>query len=132
MEVCNLDVVDFVEAQYMQRPLKAISPADEAAIETADWKGRIDVYGYLDSPESWTYKYSRPVEELIDATMESCSLPLLESSVWWLTGWFPRTVLRNPTWWSTIGWPAAELFWAQVESGKEAKEALADSTITHV
>lgn len=127
MEVCDLDVVDFVEAQYGQRPLKAISPADEVAIEKANWKGRIDVYGYLDSPESWTYKYSKPVEDLLDAAVESCNLPLLESSVWWLIGWFPRTVLRNQVWWSAIGWPAAELFWAQVESSR-----ITESTITHI
>lgn len=141
MEVCDLDVVDFVEAQYGQRPLKAISPADEAAIEKASWKGRIDVYGYLESPETWTYKYSKPVEDLLDAKIETCELPLLESSVWWLTGWFPRTVLRNQVWWSAIGWPAAELFWAQVESGRAVGTSVAkavnamtpvDEFITHV
>jgi hypothetical protein len=62
-------------------------------------------------------------------------LPLLEDSIWWLVGWFPRTVLRNKTWWDTIGWPAAELFWAQVESGRAAGTVtldLTDTTIEHV
>ena len=104
-----------------------------ASNRKANWKGRIDVYGYLDSPETWTYKYSKPVEDLLDATVESSELPLLESSVWWLTGWYPRTVLRNQVWWSAIDWPAAELFWAQVASGKDVKAIDAiESTITHI
>jgi hypothetical protein len=46
-------------------------------------------------------------------------LPLLESTIWWLKGWYPRTVLRNQEWWSSIGKPAAELFWAEVLSLRE-------------
>ena len=130
MEVCDRDAVEFVEAQFAQRPTElagesvAVSPQDSAACDAARWKGMIEVYGYLDQPETWTYRYSRPVEDLEDLDdipqKAAPTLPRLESSVWWLTGWFPRTVLRNRDWWADAGWPAAELFWAQVESGRAA------------
>jgi hypothetical protein len=129
MEVCDLDVVDFVEAQFQQRPVDALTTEDEAAYTKAAWKGRIEVRGHLDDPTSWRYVYSEPAEDLEDAM---CSLggedPLLESSVWWLTGWYPRTVLRNRAWWSSVGWPNAELFWAEVESLRDQHQ----DTIVHI
>jgi len=118
MEVCDLDAVDFVEAQFAQRPEPTVE--DMEAIRSAAWKGRIEVRGYLEDSSSWRYIYTDPVEDLEDATFASGleALPLLESSVWWLLkdGWYPRTVLRNREWWRTVGWPNAQLFWAEVES----------------
>ena len=122
MEVCDLDVVDFIEAQFAQRPVAAFtaSEADQAACKKAQWKGRIEVRGYLEDSSTWSYRYTEPVEDLEDAVFVDLKtteyLPLLESSVWWLTGFYPRTVLRNKTWWDTIGWPNAQLFWAEVQS----------------
>jgi hypothetical protein len=136
MEVCDLDAVDFVEAQFTQRPTwfgideadklephQPLSESDMDAISAARWKGRIEVYGYYEDSTTWTYRYTVPAEDLEDATFNTPvpeGLPLLESTVWWLTGWYQRTVLRNPTWWSAIGWPAAELFWAEVTSIRQA------------
>jgi hypothetical protein len=83
----------------------------------------IHVYGDFDDQTTWRYVYSEPVEDLEDVEMPEETAdqkPLLESSVWWLSGWYPRTVLRNADWWASVGWPAAELFWAQVQSGREA------------
>ena len=117
MEVCDLDVVDFVEAQFAQRHEDAISVEDRDACNKATWKGKIEVRGYLDDPTTWSYHYSSVVEDLEDATFSSDSdSPILESSVWWLTGFYPRTVLRNRDWWSSMGWPNAQLFWAEVQS----------------
>jgi hypothetical protein len=143
MEVCDTDAVDFVEAQFAQRPvfhlpsvsyaaaagameieastdpkLAVLDPADAAAVAAARWKGRIRVFGRLDDQSTWCYRYSPPVEDLEDAVVPDgpADLPLLEESVWWLTGWFPRTVLRNRSWWEETGWPAAQMFWAEVQS----------------
>lgn len=139
MEVCDLDAVDFLEAQFAQRRGDAMTAEDRVACDAASWKGRIQVYGYPESPESWVYRYSRPVEDLDDleempASAVPADLPLLEDSVWWLTGWYPRTVLRNKTWWDAIGWPEAELFWAQVESGRANATTItaSDDEIVHV
>ncbi len=169
MEVCNLDAVDFVEAQYKQIPLqfgtrdysgdepaytltprRFLSDDELAVVEAARWKGRIEVYGYHDEPDTWVYRYTAPVEDFSTAVFRGApptdprrpgrDLPLLEHTVWWLTGWYPRTVLRNGTWWDSIGWPQAELFWAQVVSGREAVTAatgvldvdMEDGTIQHV
>jgi hypothetical protein len=151
MEVCDLDAVDFVEAQFAQRPTfhyslaatgqqPTLSDEDAAKIATATWKGRIEVYGHLDDIESWTYRYTAPVNDLEDAawlTPAPADLPLLESSVWWLTGWFPRTVLRNRTWWRAIGWPEAQMFWMEVETSRlttipESENEEDPATIQHV
>jgi hypothetical protein len=151
MEVCDLDAVDFVEAQFAQRPTfhyslaatgqqPTLSDEDTTKIATATWKGRIEVYGHLDDIESWQYRYTAPVNDLEDATWLTpapAELPLLESSVWWLTGWFPRTVLRNRTWWRAIGWPEAQMFWVEVETSRlatipESENEEDPATIQHV
>lgn len=135
MEVCDIDAVDFIEARFAQ---SSADDFDEEAAADADWKGRIHVYGHLDRPETWTYRYSEPVEDLDDATMPAGpdDLPLLEDSVWWLIGWYPRTVLRNRDWWADEGWPAASLFWAEVQSLRETGPPVAltvdDAKIAHV
>lgn len=139
MEVCDAEAVDFVEAQFAQRPIfhhmmggwTALAEDDEIAIKNAAWKGRIQVYGHAEAPSTWTYRYTQPVEELDDTirtnaylTPAPTGLPLLEESIWWLTGFFPRTVLRNPVWWDETGWPAASMFWAEVESLRANPSAL--------
>lgn len=138
MEVCDIDAVDFIEARFAQGPA---DDYDEDAAAAADWKGRIQVYGNLESPETWTYRYSEPVEDLDEAIMPpppEGDLPLLEDSVWWLISWHPRTVLRNPEWWANEGWPAASLFWAEVQSLRDAtppavvEAAAAEAKIEHV
>lgn len=150
MEVCDLEAVDFVEAQFAQRtvqlfgfgqaamhPDPILTDADAAVMEAATWKGRIQVWGDLEDPATWVYRYTEPVEDLDDAafvTPEPQGLILLESSVWWLTGWYPRTVLRNRAWWDAVGWPNAELFWAEVESLRSTpmEEDAVVQTIEHV
>lgn len=136
MEVCDIDAVDFIEAQFAQRPtfLSSITeaggsldltPEEEAALAASRWKGRIQVYGFVELPDTWRYRYTTPVEDLPDAVFDSTpptDLPLLEETVWWLTGWYPRTVLRNANWWDETGWPAASDFWAEVESRRSAAE----------
>jgi hypothetical protein len=152
MEVCDLDAVDFVEAQFAQRPLhphgrglaapaavpcgdnrgrpiESMSEADEAACSKATWKGRIEVRGHLEDSSTWRYHYTDPVEDLEDAVFKTDEDgPLLESSVWWLTGWYPRTVLRNNNWWQSVGWPNAQLFWAEVCSLRDQQT----ETVEHV
>jgi len=121
MEVCDLDAVDFIEAQFKQRHEATLTEEDIAAYKAAVWKGRIEVRGYPEDSSSWRYRYSEPVEDMEDAVFTpdpELDLPVMETSVWWLAkdGWYPRTVLRNREWWNTVGWPNAELFWAEVES----------------
>ena len=156
MEVCDLDAVDFVEAQFAQRTMQQftiggapvsgspdpiLTDADAMAMESAPWKGRIQVWGHLEDPGTWVYRYTEPVEDLDDAAFTTSEprgdLMLLESSVWWLTGFYPRTVLRNRAWWSAVGWPNAELFWTEVESLRSnvsvaMEEEEASATILHV
>jgi hypothetical protein len=133
MEVCDIDAVDFIEARFAQGPS---DDYDEEAAEEAEWKGRIQVYGHLDRSETWVYRYSEPVEDLDDAVMPEppADLPLLEDSVWWLVSCHPRTVLRNRDWWAEEGWPAASLFWAEVQSLRDVTppQAADSAKIEHV
>jgi len=134
MEVCDLDAVDFVEAQFAQRPVTSMSDADAVACTKAAWKGRIEVRGYLDDSSTWRYHYTEPVEDLEEAIFTTTDeSPVLESSIWWILkdGWHPRTVLRHSGWWQTIGWPNAQLFWAEVcslrdQQSKESKETIVE------
>lgn len=120
MEVCDLDAVDFVEAQFIQRHTGA---TDESEPEpNAEWKGRIEIYGDAADVATWVYRYSSPANDLEDATWLTPPPPglsLLESSVWWLVGWYPRTVLRNERWWSQVGSVEAARFWNEVEEGRK-------------
>ena len=141
MEVCDVDAVDFIEAQIDQIRTDRLEEQRDIAAR-CNWKGRIQVYGFLEDPATWVYRYSEPVEDLEDIVMPAtpADLPLLEDSTWWLTGWFPRTVHRNRDWWKNIGWPAAQTFWAEVESIREFNGALSlaeptegsDTVISHV
>jgi hypothetical protein len=91
---------------------------DLSAVAKARWKGEIEVRGNLEDSSTWRYRYTEPVEDSYEATFptftESQDSTILEHSVWWLTGWYPRTVLRNREWWRTVGQPAAEKFWGEV------------------
>ena len=128
MEVCDLEAVDFTEAVFGQCYTSAMSEHAEE-IAAARWKGYICVVGTQGDSSSWKYQYTPPVEDLEDTTIPSdTDVSILETSVWWLKGWYPRTVLRNRIWWETVAWPAAELFWAQVLSGRESV-LLTESTI---
>jgi len=143
MEVCDLDAVDFIEACFLQRTTQSVytgrdepilTRADKMALEAAEWKGRLCVFGFIEDQSTWTYRYSEPVNDIEDADVPEgpdC-YPLLESSVWWLDGWHPRTVLRNNKWWTTVGWPAAELFWAEVQSGRGQQSESIENVIQHM
>lgn len=120
MEVMDLDAVDFLEAQFTQRHETMIDDSDKLLMNLAPWKGRIRVFGHLHDNTSWVYRYSRPAknleESLFDTTVPLPTMPLLEDSIWWISGWFPRTVLRDTQWWTDVGLPAGEQFWVDVHA----------------
>jgi len=125
MEVADLEAVDFIEAKFRQRHAAALTEEEAVEIHHANWKGRILVICNQNTG-ALRYIYKGPVEDLEEVMdAESPTLneneEIVEDSVWWLVALFPRTVLRNPTWWSTVGEPAAETFWAEVEAKRAAK-----------
>lgn len=117
MEVTDLEAVDFIEAKFRQRHTGSLSPEDGVALANAAWKGRIQV---VTKDGILRYIYSPPTEDLEDAVLSPLQEgeELLEDSIWWLVALYPRTVLRNPEWWSSTGQPAAATFWADVEYGR--------------
>jgi len=125
MEVADLEAVDFIEAKFKQRHATALTEEEAVEIHHAAWKGRIFVI-FNGSNGSLRYVYRGPVEDLEDVMSEEAPTlenneDIVEDSVWWLVALFPRTVLRNPIWWSTVGEPAAETFWTEVEAKRAAK-----------
>ena len=118
MEVTDLEAVDFIEAKFQQRHVGSLSPEDEVALVNAAWKGRIQVVSSKDG--ILRYIYSVPSEDLDDATLKvpQEGEDLIEDTIWWLVALYPRTVLRNPEWWSSTGQPAAAAFWVDVEAGR--------------
>jgi len=120
MEVCDLDVVDFIEAQFAQRHEEVMTTEDREACNKAPWKGRIEVRGHLDDATTWSYHYSTVVEDLEDAVFNTSSdLPILESKVWWLTSWFTRTALRNRVWGSYRGGMKAQCLGGEGHSTRD-------------
>ena len=123
LEVADLEAVDFIEAQFQQRHATALSEEDAVAIHHAAWKGRVRVIANT-VVGTLRYLYSEPVEDL-EEVMDQKEPALeedeavVEDSIWWLKALFPRTVLRNPTWWSTVAEPAAATFWAEVEAKRK-------------
>jgi hypothetical protein len=117
MEVTDLEAVDFIEAKFQQRHVGAMSPEDEVALANAAWKGRIQV---VTKEGILRYIYSQPAEDMEDIIVPEPQEgeDLIEDTIWWLVALYPRTVLRNPEWWSSIGQPAAATFWADVEKGR--------------
>jgi len=125
MEVADLEAVDFIEAQFKQRHVTAITEEDAIALHHAAWKGRIRVIANT-VIGTLRYVYSGPVEDL-EEVMEPQGPPALdedeaivEDSIWWLVALYPRTVLRNADWWSTVAEPAAAAFWKEVEAKRLA------------
>jgi putative phage-type endonuclease len=131
MEVTDMDAVDFIEAQFDQVLVYSlVHEVDQVESESeGTWTGQINVYGTLQDQTTWSYAYSKPVKSRAEIVMPPSDLPLLESSIWTLKAWFPRTVLRNRIWWDTIGRPEAETFWAEVLSRRDLTPA---SIIEHV
>jgi len=120
MEVTGLDAVEFVEAQFQQRHKTALTPEDVAEIDAASWKGELQVRGILENRSTWYYVYSNPVEDTKDIVMPPADTEsVLEHSVWWLTGFSPRTVLRNHEWWETVGYPNTVKFEADLKARLE-------------
>jgi hypothetical protein len=121
MEVLDLDAVDFVECQFSQRPAPVPSTDDEdreellATMAKSKWVGQINVYGNRDDAQSWRYVYSEPAQSVDKIKMPGAEGELLESSYWWLTGWYARTVLRNTQWWEEEGLSAGKAFRAEME-----------------
>ena len=123
-EVLDLEAVEFVEAQFQQRHTSEMTEEDKAAFMSAKWKGALQVVGSNPNDMStWRYLYTEPTEEHTDTDEWIFPFPLtqsqpeetvLEHTTWWLTGFYPRTVLRDKAWWATVGLPAADAFWAEL------------------
>jgi putative phage-type endonuclease len=97
MEVCDLEAVDFTEAIFDQCYISCMETHKDE-IQAAKWKGIIRVLGKADDSSTWNYQYTLPVEDLEDAVLPvNTDDSIVETSVWWLKDWYPRTVLRNPT-----------------------------------
>ena len=132
-EVLNLDAVEFVEGQFQQRHKSAMTAEDWITFTSAKWKGELMVVNRaksgwgLDNYPELEYIYSDPVRDASDLkplSSDSNEGEVLEESCWWLTGFFPRTVLRDREWWESVALPQAQAFWAEYLEAREKQEVV--------
>jgi len=128
-EVLNLDAVEFVEGQFQQRHKSAMTAEDWITFTSAKWKGELMVVNRAKSGwkvvDDLEYIYSDPVRDASDLKpLNEEKDEVLEESCWWLTGFFPRTVLRDREWWESVALPQAQAFWAEYLEAREKQEAV--------
>jgi hypothetical protein len=121
-EVCDVEAVEYVEARI------GSSPTGPTA---AQWSAaKLGVLGVLfvvsptvdSTPQEYTYIYSPVFTDVATCVayrpaMEE-GVTIVETCVWWVEDWFTKTVLRNRRWWSTVGQPAYEAFWRDVDAAR--------------
>jgi hypothetical protein len=133
-EVLDLEAVEFVEAQFQQRHTAEMTEVDKEACTSAKWKGTLQVVGVnpMDMA-TWHYEYTKPTEDELISPLptQPPQETVLEHTTWWLTGFYPRTVLRDRDWWATVGCPAADRFWAELmEKQKEGPPKMDEREVT--
>jgi hypothetical protein len=121
-EVCGVEAVDYVEARL------ASSPVGPTAAQWA--AAKLGVLGVLfvvspsleGSPKDYEYVYSPVFSNLAECLAFRPDLSegasVVETCVWWVEDWSTTTVLRNRRWWSTVGQPAYEAFWRDVDEAR--------------
>lgn len=127
-EVCDVDAVEYFEVSLGSVAMDSASHT-ELLGSKLPWIGKVCVVAASAdaAPSTYEYAYS-PLFEAKVSGIERCMawVPdavaggsiVLESAVWWVKDYHTQTVLRNPRWWNTVGRPAYEKFWEDVEAAR--------------
>jgi hypothetical protein len=126
-EVCDVDVVEYVEIKFEAAPL---NKETETFLKkpfkngVPNMFGLVIVVGKEEDYNSNRYIYS-PVFEKIDEFMKykpkyKKGEKILEISVYRVEDYFHESVLRNKVWWESVGKPAYEDFWIDVDEAKKS------------
>jgi hypothetical protein len=136
MEVCDVGAVEYCECVFK-------TGSEFAALDISGcvpkYVGGLAVTGFIDDYTSWNYVYSPlfpdteagRVEALAwSPELEEDGNTVLEKKVWQLADMQTVTVLRNPRWWLTVGYPAYVDFSNDLAAAKADPMFLAPSDLT--
>ena len=122
LNVCNLQVCDFVEASfgapYQARPVPEGPGLYHGIIAVMQREAVVDgqpmyyVYSPLNPPDDWVPQETDEVAELVS---------------WRLMAWQEQVVTRSDAWWQAL-LPALDSFWADVEKYKRGEFVVPEST----
>ena len=103
-EVCDVEAVEYIEIRF--------GLGDPPTSYANKYVGVVSVVGTLEDPSTYTYVYS----PLLNAHSEYAPpSTALEVCKWYILDQHTETVLRNRVWWKSVGQPAYETFWKDVE-----------------
>jgi putative phage-type endonuclease len=135
MEVCDIGAVEYCECVFK-------TGSEFVALDisgcVAKYVGAVAVTGFMDDYTSWTYVYS-PLFPDTEAGRAAAlgwfpeleeGVSVLEKKVWQIADWQVVTVLRNPRWWLTVGYPAYVDFCTDLATAKADPMFLAPSDLT--
>lgn len=130
-EVADVEAVEYVEVRFAtlsgENSADFLLPSDPH-MHIPDYMGCVLVLAPNEEApsETWTYAYS-PVWPLgSDGYAEAKQwMPdtaqnaiVLERCIWRIHDWWNTTVPRNRIWWETVGKPAYEQFWRDVDEAR--------------
>jgi len=121
-ECCDVEAVEYVEAR-----LGSSATGPTAAQWAAAKFGLVGVL-FVVSPvaggpaQDYEYVYGPIFTSVAECLAYRPPLAeeavIVEPCVWWVEDWFTTTVLRNRRWWATVGQPAYESFWRDVDKAR--------------
>ena len=124
-EVCDVEAVEYFEIKFTAKPKDQVTPEFRKAGKHP-WMGVICVTAPTSetAPPDYVYEYSplfpTTEEGYASAMAWTPANPVIhETSVWAIKDWGYQTVLRNPRWWETVGYPGYVRFWEAVEGARK-------------
>jgi hypothetical protein len=126
-EVCDVEVVEYVEIKFEATPLNKDVETflkKPFKMNVPNMFGLVIVVGKEDDYNSNRYIYSPPFESIDDfmkyKPKHKKDEKIMEISVYRVEDYFHESVLRNKIWWESVGKPAYEDFWIDVDEAKKS------------
>lgn len=124
-EVCDIDVVEYVEIRFESKPIdKDIETFLEKPFKDGipQLFGVICVVGKEGEYNSNRYIYSEPFEKIEDFMKYKPKYEknenIYELCAYRVLDYHHQSVIRNKIWWETVGKPAYEEFWTDVDEAR--------------
>jgi hypothetical protein len=129
-EVTDVEAVEYIEVRFGTRDQYASDMeflnSEGIKKEAFQKMGSVLIVGDQEQVETWKYEYS-PILELLEENLVVCKtwIPegilesqILERSIWRIKDICHTTVPRNREWWDSVGFPAYQRFWIEVEEAR--------------
>jgi hypothetical protein len=124
LEVCDAAVADYCECR-----ISAGSTWRLAEGAGGPFVGAVAVIGTMEKSADWHYEYSplfpNTAEGRAEAEAWTPAGDVLEKELWAVEALQTVTFQRNPRWWATVGLPAYNEFWTDVDKARNNPQFLA-------